>query len=453
MADPGGPQSRAGDAAEQMAVVLGASPDGFLVLDEAGLIRYASPGCEQFVGISPQRLLGQSPFAFLDPDWAEELAAGMAEMLDAGESGGNNRILMRLVDGSTIPVELAVRRIDDPEVGALAVQLHAVPGARPLDQFLEALATSEDVSELLRSAMDLAVSDTPADACTIHYRWRDGDFAERVSVGIPDEVLEQGDAHDGPLPWHRAAEQVSATVVPSLDELGEDFGSGARAAGFRSLSSIPVPDTGEEVVVLTLWSTSESRLTFGNRLAVDRALRMTALAFEHQRSAELLRYAAAHDPLTGAPNRAHFIDHLETSFEAEGECCALLYLDLDDFKDVNDRFGHPVGDVVLRTVVDRLERELRDDDVVARVGGDEFAVVCPGVSEVDEAVGIAERLRVAVAQPMAVDDRVLDVGVSVGVGLSVASPTGEHLIRLADDALLSAKRRGKGRWELAPGQQ
>jgi diguanylate cyclase (GGDEF)-like protein len=121
----------------------------------------------------------------------------------------------------------------------------------------------------------------------------------------------------------------------------------------------------------------------------------------------------------------------------------LLYLDLDGFKAINDRAGHPTGDEVLREVATRLRGLLRDEDTVARVGGDEFAVLLEDVEDSDGAVSVAERAAELLSQPFRSDGRNFDI--SASVGLAVSSPDTnrpEDLVRQADVAMYEAKRRG-----------
>jgi diguanylate cyclase (GGDEF)-like protein len=129
---------------------------------------------------------------------------------------------------------------------------------------------------------------------------------------------------------------------------------------------------------------------------------------------------------------------------------AVLYLDLDGFKSVNDTFGHTSGDVVLRTVSDRMSRAVRADDLVARLGGDEFAVLCQDVSGVDQATALADRLIAAVSEPIDVGEGVVRVGASIGIALSTPGVTlAAELLDAADRALYQAKDDGKGCWRMA----
>ena len=250
-------------------------------------------------------------------------------------------------------------------------------------------------------------------------------------------------------PWRSAADTGVPVVLSSLGALDTDFAVAARDLGFGTVWSFPAPTRGDLPVVLSVWRRREGSPTSSNRLSIERALQMTALAVERQRAEEQLRHAAHHDPLTGAPNRT-MLDGYLASMSGSGRNDAVLVLDLDGFKEVNDRHGHAAGDEVLRTVVDRLQRVLRPDDRLARLGGDEFAVVCAEVADHDEAGAIATRLIDALGSPIDLDAGTVQIGGSVGIGLAAPGVTGDQLLRAADEALIAAKRAGKGTYVVAP---
>ena len=128
----------------------------------------------------------------------------------------------------------------------------------------------------------------------------------------------------------------------------------------------------------------------------------------------------------------------------------MLYLDLDGFQPINDRWGHGHGDDVLVAVADRLRASVRPGDTVGRLGGDEFAVACPGATS-DELIRLADRLLAVVRAPITVGDDVLRVGTSIGLATCAAgSSPGEVLVAAADAALLAAKATAKGTWNLSP---
>ena len=159
---------------------------------------------------------------------------------------------------------------------------------------------------------------------------------------------------------------------------------------------------------------------------------------------------ANHDALSGLPNRALFTDRLDAALARvarDKACLAVLCLDLDRFKDINDRFGHDGGDAVIRAVGRRLSDLLRGADTLARFGGDEFAILQTDVRSPQDVEALARRILEALRQPVELTDGVLHIGVSIGIALAPTDGVErDHLMRLADVALYRAKQEGRGRY-------
>lgn len=163
----------------------------------------------------------------------------------------------------------------------------------------------------------------------------------------------------------------------------------------------------------------------------------------------LLANLALHDPLTGLPNRRLLMDRLEVSVarSARGSGLALLFIDLDAFKSINDTYGHDIGDAVIVEVGQRLVRGARASDTVARLGGDEFVVLCDDVDE-DAINAVAGRILAEVSKPLDVRGREIRVTVSVGVALGVEGIEPQELVRRADAAMYRAKDNGRNQSSL-----
>jgi diguanylate cyclase (GGDEF)-like protein/PAS domain S-box-containing protein len=163
---------------------------------------------------------------------------------------------------------------------------------------------------------------------------------------------------------------------------------------------------------------------------------------------ERLRHQAGHDALTGLPNRARFHELLDAELaraHSSGSDIALLFCDLDRFKLINDSLGHEVGDAVLVNAAARFQTAVRPGDLVARLSGDEFVVLCPGIMAATEARLIAESIVAAFSVPFHIGGRDMVVSVSVGVVAGDTSVSGEELLRMSDLAMYSAKRGGRSR--------
>ncbi len=197
------------------------------------------------------------------------------------------------------------------------------------------------------------------------------------------------------------------------------------------------------------------------------SLRVSALAVEgggavvthnditgRKRAEMKLAHQALHDPLTGLPNRRLFLDRLSLGLarmERSQTAVAVLFVDLDKFKVVNDTLGHDVGDQLLVDVANRLRAALRPGDTAARYGGDEFTVLCEGLTSENGAVVIAERVSAAIGRPFALDDAETVLTSSIGIAITDGDASPERLIHDADTAMYRAKQRGRARYELFSG--
>jgi diguanylate cyclase (GGDEF)-like protein len=220
--------------------------------------------------------------------------------------------------------------------------------------------------------------------------------------------------------------------------------------GGSVLAVIPLVANGRSIGLVELTSERPTLLD-ANRLRVARSMaHMAAMLLENARLVDQLRHQALHDSLTGLANRALFRDRLTHAMHrgarTPGGRCAVLFLDLDDFKHVNDGLGHAVGDALLRVVAERLRSTLRSADTAARLGGDEFAVLIEDVVGVDDVATVADRIVAAIARPAAIGGQEVNVRVSLGFAVSPeGGQTVDELLTNADAAMYVAKAAGKGR--------
>ena len=180
--------------------------------------------------------------------------------------------------------------------------------------------------------------------------------------------------------------------------------------------------------------------------------RLQAEMGERARAEEALRYQAYHDALTDLPNRALFLERLETAMAVQSGGIAVLFVDLDDFKTINDSRGHAAGDAILTTVARRLEASVRAGDTAARLGGDEFAVILSGTAGTDVPDLIAARILETLRRPIGLPADTIHISATIGIGRSESLPTDGRtsgdLLRNADVAMYAAKLRGKNRFEV-----
>jgi diguanylate cyclase (GGDEF)-like protein/PAS domain S-box-containing protein len=188
-----------------------------------------------------------------------------------------------------------------------------------------------------------------------------------------------------------------------------------------------------------------------DRKSLEEELKRTRDRLSHDNSQ--LSYLANHDPLTGLPNRKLFQERVRQTIdqtEPNHQQFALLFLDLDGFKQVNDSRGHAVGDLLLQAVAKRLSASLRASDTVARIGGDEFVIIVPNIPGVIVAKRVAKKILTALAEEFTLDEHIIHVTTSIGISMyPTDSSDMERLIQKADEAMYKAKQAGKNQFAIA----
>ena len=233
-----------------------------------------------------------------------------------------------------------------------------------------------------------------------------------------------------------------------------------------SAVGVPVPGRDRMWGCIRVHSHTRTQYTLEDAAVLTGLAHLVAGALDRLRASEEMASAALHDPLTGLPNRRAGMDRLSAVLARRGgRAVALLLLDLDAFKDINDGFGHAAGDEVLRTLAPRLSRALRPSDAVARLEGDEFLVIAEDIGDAGMAMALADRLAGVFAEPFDIGGRRFYLSASIGVSLCPGpepeqpatvplhtvegvSPLAARLLGEADAAMYRAKRRGPGRREL-----
>jgi diguanylate cyclase (GGDEF)-like protein/PAS domain S-box-containing protein len=449
--------TRAGDLCR---AIVETSPYFYCVLDADVRFTFVSAAAEPMLGYDPAQLLGERAFEYVHPDDIEIATAALTQIFEEfGERPGEGvPIAMRLIhaDGSFVDVEVgSAPMLEDPIVRGIIIRVRPMSGQQFLDRALEALVASsplDEVLEFLVASLDHELTHARA---TLVYDWDGDSFGTRLTGGLPD-VLVGGVDEASTEVWRKAMTGGTVVVFTSLDDLPATLRVAAAAEGQAALWIAPVtigPD-GASPACIGVWRDVTGDPWVSHQVSLARAVRLTRLAFERRRAEELLVHAAMHDTLTGVANRAQFFDRLSATPEDERRQhakAAVLYLDLDAFKAVNDTYGHKAGDLVLQTVTNRMLLAVRAADLVARLGGDEFAVLCLDVDHADQATALADRLIAAVAEPIDIGEGVVHVGVSIGIALSTGgSAAAPDLLEMADRALYEAKREGKSCWRLAP---
>ena len=203
--------------------------------------------------------------------------------------------------------------------------------------------------------------------------------------------------------------------------------------------------------VLVIQSMRPRKFAAGDIDFLQSLANVLADALERQAVEDAIRERAVHDPLTGLPNRVLFVDRLEHALARLGRqrsLAAILFLDLDHFKLVNDSLGHHVGDELLAAAAPRLKHALRGSDTVARFGGDEFGILLEDIASERDAIDTAERIAATFARPFVLSGSEHFVTTSIGIALATGGERADELIRDADAAMYRAKDRGRARYEV-----
>jgi diguanylate cyclase (GGDEF)-like protein len=323
------------------------------------------------------------------------------------------------------------------------------------------LLARDVADDLYRSVLELAVDHVPgADAGSVIVRGADGRFRFEAAAGFDLDAL-RAIAFETDDMARREPPRVE--VLPEGGEhdlLPDDTRAVLEAAGrldeIRATLSVPVVVHGDTVAYLHLDSFvradafDDDAIASGTLLGGLLGALLQRLSLESKLRLERskLDHMAHHDHLTGLPNRALLGDRLEHALARDrraGKGTALLVVDLDGFKTVNDTFGHAAGDQLLAAVGARLREALRDEDTVARLGGDEFAVVASGLSDPAAAGAVARKVVAVVSGGYAVAGREVRVGGSIGIAVAPQDGTDAGtLLKNADLAMYRVKNEGRG---------
>jgi diguanylate cyclase (GGDEF)-like protein len=221
--------------------------------------------------------------------------------------------------------------------------------------------------------------------------------------------------------------------------------------GVVSGATVLIKGAGEPYGALGVHTATRRDFTVEDISFMEGIANALANAIDRRAAEERTQHEALHDPLTGLPNRNLFLDRLRHALDQakrHDSAVAVLFLDLDQFKLVNDSLGHAAGDELLAAVAPRLEEALRPGDTVARFGGDEFAILAEDIANERGAIRVAERIAETLAGSFVLRNREHFVSASIGISIAGGNETPEALIRDADAALYRAKERGRGGYEI-----
>lgn len=436
-------------------------PDLLIALDPNGIVRYVNPTGAALYGIDPDDLIDHPlPIELIHPDDRDYAIDSIAEAerLPGEQSPAQIRILdasgewvMAEVGARTAPIGdsgdrallLAIRRLDGRDASPLRRQELEVLARRIIGECASAapedieaiiVATLADLGRFLRAdTMLLGVVDHDAGTLDFRYEWSP---ARSWIARHPTLPLSQLQWDAGTVP------DRGYQYVGRLDELTRGQPGQLDAFGVTSLVDVIVASHGLPVAVLSALFCDPSHRWEDAHAALVRVIgEVLTVTVQRLGDYRRLQHRTLHDSLTGLPNRDHLVQHLGRMTDT----AVLFFCDLDGFKTVNDRWGHGVGDEVLIEVAARISDALRPDDFVARVGGDEFVIVCPASG--DDGHGspwqpsdLAERIERAVCSITAIGNADVAVSVSVGVAVLLPGRSVEHALRDADARMYDIKQ-------------
>ena len=395
--------------------------DVTMVSDAAGNLVYVTPSVKQVLGYEPDTIGSILGSDLLHPDDLRGQEQRRRRVRDV--PGARERFTIRIQDaeGAWRWFETtATNCTEDPAVAGIVVNLREVT---PEVETQQALRDSEARYRAIAETAQEGILAVSPEGEILFANER---LADILSLPMEEVYALGGEGLFAPAKAAHAARRLA--------DRGREAGPEHSAFHYKR------PDGSDRVLHV-----SASALTSADGSVLG-SLAMVYDVTEQRAAEETLRRQALHDALTGLPNRILFVDRLDTAAarqaRADGGAVAVLFLDLDNFKEVNDVHGHEAGDRVLAAVAGRVEAGVRGTDTVARIGGDEFAVICEG-ADAQTASLVASRIQQALTEPVVVDGKAFPMSMSIGIAMSPPHRT-EDLLRFADIAMYQAKAASRG---------
>jgi diguanylate cyclase (GGDEF)-like protein/PAS domain S-box-containing protein len=424
--------------------------DAVCAVDKQGRFVFVSAACERIFGYSPDELIGQPMIELVHPADRQRTLDAAREIMD-GEPKLNfeNRYLRK--DGQVVHILWSARWSEDDQLRIavardITERKQAESRQAALYAISEAAHAAEDLLALFKRVHLIIGEWLPA--LNFSVAMYDEHCAElNFPYHVDDHELQPD--QPGTITGRLCAEVIRSglpiLLTPDQNEPPEGFEEMLRGQNSSCWLGVPLNSQNGTIGALIVKSVpGGERYTEQDKELLQYVCAQVATAIERKQLHTRLQRMAQYDQLTQLPNRELLRDRLKIALEAAREECgrmALLYVDLDRFKEVNDTHGHAVGDMLLQTVANRLKGCVRETDTVARIGGDEFVVLLHSIHASGDADCVAAKIRQVLAQPLRLDGHSLNIQPSIGVAQYPEHGTEEkQLFRHADEAMYSAKR-------------
>lgn len=459
-------EARLQESEATLAEITATLGEGLCVLDEQGIVTFINPEAERLLGWPTGELLGKDAHAAFHhqrPD-GTLVPASQCPIHLAIQAGEPYRTLDEWYvrkDGSFLPVSIITRPIfrEGTLKGSVAsfqdiserkrIEQTGFRLTASLRHLSEIAALSHlPLTEQFRRALVVGTEHFGLEFGIVSHI--DGDHYEIVSHVSPPDTLADGQAF--PLGNTYCAITLAEAGVLAISHMAASPHLGHPCYREFKLETYigAAIRIGDEIFgTVNFSSPAPFHRSFddGDREFVILLARWAASAIERHRAMEAISHAANFDPLTNLPNRGLFFDRLGQALaqaQREGHSVALLFLDLDHFKKINDTLGHEAGDLLLKAVSQRLSAQVREMDTVARLAGDEFIVILPRMDSIEGALRVADKIIAAVSCPFELRAHRVSIGVSIGVALFPKHGSNvELLLGAADEAMYQAKQAGR----------
>jgi diguanylate cyclase (GGDEF)-like protein/PAS domain S-box-containing protein len=412
------------DSERRFRALVENSSDGIALANTDGILTYAGPSTSKILGYDPEELVGLNGYELIHPDDLGRVVAAVEQMAGPGGTATPGDCRIRHKDGSWKWIELVLTNLlEEPSVQAIVTNYRDVTERKLAG---EALVRSEENHKAL-------------------------------ALAIPDLMLRV--RRDGTVTDHKADDE-GAVSLPEVRSGESTLREVLAEHADQFIRFVEMALTTRETQVFEYQQTVDGAVReFEARIVAsseDEAVAIVRDITERKKAEMMIRQMAYHDSLTGLPNRALFEDRLTMALaqaRRAHEMLAVMFLDLDRFKLVNDTLGHSAGDSLLRIVGEELTDLLREGDTVARVGGDEFTLLLPGITTTADAVEVANRILARLKEPKRIGDREFRVTTSIGITVyPIDGDDAGSLLRNADTAMYRAKDRGRDNYQLFTSQ-